>query len=112
MWGGHDPGIIGASGREALSTCTVSLKHTLEPAQTVLSSSIFTGEGKSDFTCLAYQTLDALQSVSLSDACDASEQGGGAVAGACEVVQPDMHGSHMPGVPDNPSLWGSSMLQS
>ena len=43
---------------------------------------------------------------------DASSQGEGAVTGAHEVVQPDARGSHAPGVPDDPSLWGSSMFRS
>ena len=69
-WGAevaHDSGAVGASGQEAVSSATVSLRQMLEPAQTVLSSSAITGEGKSDFTRLAYQTLDALQYVSLVD---------------------------------------------
>ena len=95
---------------EVFSTTTVSLKHTLEPAQTVLSSSAITGEDKNDFTRLAYQTFDVLQSVSLSDVLDTSGQGEGAVTGVHEVAQPDARGSH--GVPDDLSLWGSSKFRS
>ena len=29
----------------------------------------------------------------------------------CEVVRPDVSGTHEPGVPDDPSLWGSSIFQ-
>ena len=40
------------------------------------------------------------------------DKGEGAVTGSHEVVQPDAHGSHMPGIPDNLSLWVSSMFWS
>ena len=69
-WGAEaacDSDAIAASGQDAFTPATVSVKQRLEPAQTVLSSSAITGEGKSDFTRLAYHTLDALQTVSLSD---------------------------------------------
>ena len=77
-WGAvavRDPGAIAASGQDMFTPTTVSVKQTVEPAQTVLSSSCITGEGKSDFTRLAYHTLDDLQSVSLLDVCDTSKQG-------------------------------------
>ena len=108
----RDPGAIAASGQDVITPTMVSVKQTVQPAQTVLSSSCIIVEGKSDFTHLAYHTLDALLYVSLSDGCDASKQGEGAVATVHEVVLPDAHGSHAPGVPDDLSLWGSSMFRS
>ena len=71
----HDPGAIAASGQDMFTPTTVSVKQTVEPAQTVLSSSCITREGKSDFTRLAYHTLDALQSISLSDVREGSKHG-------------------------------------
>ena len=77
----------------------------------LFSSSAITGEGKSDFTHLAFQTLDALQSVSLSDVHDTAVRGKG-WSPVCVRWYNLTRGSHTPGVPDNPSLWDSSMCQS
>ena len=85
----HDSDAIAASVQDAFTPSTVSVKQMLEPAQTVLSSSVITGEGKGDFNRLAYHSLDASQSGSLPDVRDASNQGEGAVTTAREVVLPD-----------------------
>ena len=108
----HDSVVIAADSRDVCLTEKVSSKQTLEPALNVLSSSIITGEDSGKHNRLAYHSVDGVQSVSIMERRKAASQGEGADTGARKGILLDARGSHASGVPDDSSLWGSSMFRS